>query len=213
MTIKTFVFNAIQENTYVVSNNNAECIIVDCGAFYPEETEALFQYIEENSLKPVMQILTHGHLDHIMGVKAVYDRYGLQPVLGVHDEKLYRGAAEQATSLFGFELGYEMPQIGRLVKDGDTIEFGDVTFKVLETPGHTPGSVFYLSEKENVAFSGDTLFRGCIGRTDLPGGSMFQIIQSLRMVTQLPDTIEVFPGHGQSTTIGDELASNMYLDR
>ena len=99
------------------------------------------------------------------------------------------------------------------MKDGSKVTFGNHTFSVIETPGHTRGSVFYYCEEEKVAFSGDTLFKGSIGRTDLPGGSMFQIIQSLRMITQLPDDVTVYSGHGEETTIGLELASNPYLDR
>ena len=213
MTIKTFKVNMIEENCYIVSDDTRECMIVDCGAYYPEEVTAIEQYIEENGLKPVAQVLTHGHLDHMFGVKAMYDKYGVKPILGVRDEQLYNGAKEQASGLFGITLKYDMPPLERLVKDGDTVTFGNTTFKVIETPGHTRGGVFYYSESDKVAFSGDTLFRGSIGRTDLPGGSMFQIIQSLRMITQYPDDVRVLPGHGQETTIGYELASNMYLDR
>lgn len=213
LTIKTFPVNMLEENCYVVSDESKECMIVDCGAFYPEEVEAICQYIDENGLKPVVQALTHAHFDHIFGVKAIYDRYGVKPVLCVRDEKLYTDARENVKGMLGVDMEMELAPLGRLVKDGDIVTMGNTDFRVIETPGHTPGCVFYYSEKEKTAFSGDTLFHGSIGRTDLPGGSMFQIIQSLRMMTQYPDDTRVLPGHGPETTIGYELAHNMYLDR
>ena len=213
LNIQAFKVNMIEENCYVVSDDSKECMIVDCGAYFPEDSKAIFDYIAENGLTPVLHVLTHAHLDHIFGVRAIYDKYGLQPVLHVNDESLYKGAAEQASGMFGIQLDYEMPPIERLVRDGNTVKFGTTEFRVIDTPGHTRGSVFYYCEAEKVAFSGDTLFRGSIGRTDLPGGSMFQIIQSLRMITQYPDDVTVYPGHGPKTDIGYELATNMYLDR
>lgn len=211
--IKTFQCNMLPVNCYIVSDETKECMVVDCGALYEEEQQAIDKYITDNGLKPVLSVLTHGHIDHTFGCKYLFDKYGLKPVLGRSDEKLYYAANEQAQGFFQMNLDYEMPAIERLVKDGDEVKFGNTSFKVIETPGHTQGCVFYYSEKENVAFSGDTLFRGSIGRVDLPGGSMFQITMSLRQITQLPDETQVFPGHGEETTIGYELATNMYLDR
>lgn len=103
--------------------------------------------------------------------------------------------------------------VGKFLAADDVICFGSHQFTLLETPGHTPGSVFVYCAEENVAFSGDTLFHYSIGRTDFPGGSMFMLIQSLRMVCQLPDETRIYPGHGEETTIGTELAGNPYLDR
>lgn len=211
--VEKFQVNMIQENCYIVSDDTRECVIVDCGAYYPEEQTAIEEYISQNGLKPVGQWLTHAHFDHVLGVKFLYDKYGIRPTLCVKDEELYKGLNEQGKQLFGLELEFDMPPIERLVRDGDHVRFGESEFKVIETPGHTKGCVFYYSENDAVAFSGDTLFRGSIGRTDLPGGSMFQIIQSLRMIEQLPDNTKVYPGHGPSTTIGYECETNMYLDR
>ena len=213
LTIKKFEVNPIQENCYIVSDETKECMIVDCGALYEAELQSIYNYILENKLKPVRCVLTHAHFDHVFGVKGICDRYGLQPVLCQKDEALYKDFLNQI-KLFGIEgLDCDLPAIGEYVKDGAKVTFGNHTFSVIETPGHTRGSVFYYCEEEKVAFSGDTLFKGSIGRTDLPGGSMFQIIQSLRMITQLPDNVTVYSGHGEETTIGMELASNPYLDR
>ena len=157
-------------------------------------------------------MLTHGHFDHVMGCRFIYDTYGLQPGLCERDAEMYNGAKTQAAD-FGLNFEGDMPALGRCVNDGDEVAFGSHTFKVIHTPGHSQGSVVYYSDQEAVAFTGDTLFKNSIGRTDLPGGSMFQIIQSLRMFTQLPDNTRVLPGHGPETTIGYELATNPYLDR
>jgi glyoxylase-like metal-dependent hydrolase (beta-lactamase superfamily II) len=129
------------------------------------------------------------------------------------DEKLMNKLSEQAQSVCGVTLDYDMPPVGKYLDDDDTITFGNHTFTILETPGHSPGSVFFYCENEHIAFSGDTLFKKSIGRTDLPGGSMFSMIQSLRMIAQLPDNTVILPGHGQQTTMGWELSNNPYMDR
>lgn len=211
--IQEFPCNMFQENTYVVSDETNECMIVDCGAYDQAEQQSVANYIIENGLKPTLLVQTHAHADHIFGVKFINDRYGLLPVMNKKDEELYKSFKMQTQSFIGITPDYDMPAIGQFVKDGDEVKFGSHTFRVIETPGHSRGSVFYYCENEKIAFSGDTLFRGSIGRTDLPGGSMFQIIQSLRMMTQYPDDVKVYPGHGPLTTIGYELASNPYLDR
>lgn len=213
ITIKTFVCNAFSENCYVVSDETNECMIVDCGALPGGEQMAIEAYILENNLKPVACVLTHAHLDHIFGVRFICDRYNLKPVLCEKDKKLYDDFQVQAKQMIGMDMDYTMPAEVKFVEENDVVYFGNHQFRVIETPGHSRGSVFYYCEEEKIMFSGDTLFCGSIGRTDLPGGSMFQIIQSLRMITQYPDDTKVYCGHGSSTTIGYELASNMYLDR
>lgn len=211
--IKRFEVNMLQENCYVVSDDTFDCMIVDCGAYFPEEIKAITNYISHMELNPVMHVLTHAHLDHLFGAHALYEEYGLKTTLCIKDEKMYADIPKQAEMLFGMHLDYDMPPVEKFVKDGDIIKFGDSAFKVIETPGHTPGSMLIYNKEEGLAFSGDTLFKGSIGRTDLPGGSMFQIIQSLRMITQYPDDTRILPGHGPETTIGYECETNMYLDR
>ncbi len=212
LNIKNIPCNMLATNCYIASDDNKECMIVDCGAHGPMEQEAIKQYIEENGLTPKVHVLTHGHFDHVMGCRFIYDTYGLQPVINERDAETYKNAKGLAAE-FGIMMDGDMPIIGRCVNDGDEVAFGSHTFKVIHTPGHSKGGVVYHCAEEDVAFTGDTLFRSSIGRTDLPGGSMFQIIQSLRMLMQLPDTTRVLPGHGPETTIGHELASNPYLDR
>ena len=115
--------------------------------------------------------------------------------------------------MFQIDVQENFPTIGRFFEENERIVFGTHTLQVIETPGHTQGGVCFYCEAEQVLFSGDTLFKGSIGRTDLDGGSMFQMIQSLRLLAQLPDTVKVFPGHGEATTMGLEVAGNPYMDR
>lgn len=203
----------IQENCYIVSDETRECIIIDCGAFYPEEREAVVSYIRNNRLSPRHLISTHGHIDHNFGNNTIYETFGLRPEAPEGDEALMGKLSEQAEAILGAKLDYTMPPVGKYLQADEVIRFGTHQFSIINTPGHTPGSVFFYCAAEKTAFSGDTLFRYSIGRTDLEGGSMFQMIQSLRIISQLPDETIVLPGHGEQTTIGDELAGNPYLDR
>lgn len=212
LNIKRFECNIISENCYVVSDETKECVIIDCGAHGVFEQEAIRKYISDEGFTPKLHLLTHGHFDHVMGSKFVYDTYSLSPTLCERDAEIYKDAKSLARD-FGITWEGDMPIIGHCLNDGDEVSFGNHTFKTFHTPGHSKGSVVFYCDEEKVAFTGDTLFRGSIGRTDLAGGSMFQIIQSLRMLTQLPDDTRVFPGHGPETTIGIELSSNPYLDR
>lgn len=211
--IQRFVCNMLQENCYVVSDETKECIIVDCGAYYPEEKAAIIQYIHDNELTPKHLLATHGHLDHNFGNKFILDEFGLQVEIHDNDKSLLKNAERWAEKFFQLTLDDEMPLPGRLLGADDVISFGNHQFMVIETPGHSAGGVFYYCESEDVCFSGDSLFKGSIGRTDLGGGSMFMLIQSLRMISQLPDTTKVYPGHGPETTIGQEVATNPFLDR
>ena len=213
LNIVRFVCNPIQENTYVMSDETNECVIVDCGAFFPEERKAIVDYIRSNHLVPKHLIATHGHIDHNFGNNTMFEEFGLQPEVHADEAQLMDTLPKQAESFCNITLDYEMPAVGRFLSANDKICFGSHTFTILETPGHTPGSVFYYCKEENVAFSGDTLFHNSVGRTDIPGGSMFLLIQSLRAISQLPDETQILPGHGDYTTMGKEQTSNPYLDR
>ncbi len=213
MKIESLVCNMLQENCYVVSDETKECVIIDCGAFYEEERRALVEYIRNNDLKPVHLLATHGHLDHNFGNDTIFKEFGLKPEIAQADEAWITNCKEQAMKLYGMTLEMEMPEVGHFLSDKEKIQFGNHTLEVMETPGHSPGSVVFYCKEENVLFTGDTLFQMTIGRTDLEGGSMMQIIQSLRIIAQLPDNTKVYPGHGYTTTIGYELSRNPYMDR
>ena len=197
--IKRFICNMLQENCYVASDETNECVIIDCGAMDEEEFSLIRDYIVSEELTPVHLLATHGH--------------GLKVEVHENDKSLMAKLAQQALQMTGIKLQDDFPSVGKYLHDNDKVSFGSHAFTVIETPGHSRGSVFFYDEEEHVAFSGDTLFQRSIGRTDFEGGSMFQMIQSLRMICQLPDTTRVYPGHGPETTIGAELASNPYLDR
>ena len=202
----------IKENCYVVSDSSKECVIIDCGAYYEEERRAIVDYILNDNLKPVHLLVTHGHLDHNFGNNTVFDEFGLKPEAGYGDRELIENLKGQAKDTFGVEVDYDFPPVGHYFDDEEVISFGNHQFSIIPTPGHTPGGVTFYCKEEKVAFTGDTLFKGSIGRTDL-GGSMFMIINRLRELAQLPDDTTILPGHGDSTTIGDELAHNPYMDR
>lgn len=213
LNIKTFTCNMLQENCYVVSDETKECVIIDCGAYFDKDRKAIVDYIRTEGLVPKHLVGTHAHIDHHLGINTIFEEYGLQPEIPLADKELMENLPQQAGALLGIILDYDMPDVGRWLNEGDTIAFGSHWLKVINTPGHTKGSVILYCEDEHVAFSGDTLFQGSIGRTDLPGGSMFDMLQTLRLISQLPDDTVVYPGHGSKTTIGYELAHNPYMDR
>lgn len=200
MEIKTFVCNMLEENCYVVSDETKECVIIDCGAFYGEERDAIVRYIDNNQLKPVHLLATHGHLDHNFGNNTILEHYGLKPEVAEGDRNMMNNYNQQAQKFYGMQLNFELPEAGSVITDNQDITFGNHKLKVIPTPGHSKGSVTFYCKEENVAFTGDTLFQQSIGRTDLHGGSMMQIIQSLRILAQLPDETVVKPGHGNDTT-------------
>ena len=211
--IKKFTINPLYENCYVVSDATLECVIIDCGTYTAEERKEIKDYIAEKKLKPTHLLQTHAHIDHYIGNGFIAKEYGLKPELHINEQPLVENMSVQSELIFGKSLTDELPPVGKYFTGKDVIEFGTHTFNIIETPGHSPGGVFFYCKDEKITFSGDTLFRGSIGRTDFMGGSMFQIIQSLRMICQLDDDVRVYPGHGESTTIGYECANNMYLDR
>ena len=211
-TIKRLMVNPLQENCYVVSDDSTECVIIDCGTFYQTERDALTNYIREAGLKPVHLLATHGHVDHNFGNADVWRDYGLMVEICAEDQQLVEHLAEQAESILGIHMEIEQPATGRLLKDGDTISFGSHTLQVLQTPGHSHGSCLFYCQQEAVVFTGDTLFRMSIGRTDFAEGSWAEMERSLHdVVARLPQETTVLPGHGPQSTIADELMYNPYL--
>ena len=208
--IKSFEFSPIAENTYLIYNEFNDCIILDPGCYFDEEKETLAAFITDAGLKPVMLINTHCHLDHVFGNKAMAEKYGLTLQLHENEKALLDFAPASG-------LMYNLPfdnYTGEYIflKEGDIIGLGEDELKVLLTPGHSPGSLSFYSEKDKFVISGDALFQGSVGRSDLPGGDHEQLIKSIKEnLLVLPDDTKVYSGHGPVTTVGEERVLNPFL--
>ncbi|MFL5772922.1 MAG: MBL fold metallo-hydrolase [Flavisolibacter sp.] len=210
LTVQTFTFNPVQENTYVVYNEKCDCCIIDPGCYFASEEQELKDFIEQNGLKPVLLLNTHCHLDHIFGNRFIQKTYGLK----LHISKQEKSVLDNGPA--AGEL-WQMPfdnYDGELtfISEGEQITIGDEVFEIFFTPGHSPGSLTFYSRSHRFIISGDVLFQGSIGRTDLPGGNFKQLEESIKTkLYTLPEDVVVYPGHGDSTTIGDEMKTNPFV--
>ena len=212
MQVHSFTFNPFSENTYVVSSDANEAIIIDPGMYYAEENAQLFDYLNQHNLKPVQLILTHAHLDHVFGVNWVSKTYGLVPVLHQADQFLYDKATMMAAN-YGLKME-ELVRNENGLELASKITLGNEELTVLFAPGHSPGSVCLYSENSGFVIAGDVLFQGSIGRTDLPGGDFDTLINSIKTkLFTLPDDTTVYSGHGAITTVGQEKVSNPFLQQ
>ncbi len=210
LSVKRFIFNPIQENTYVVYNGKDACAIIDPGCYFPEEKQSLAHWLKEAGIHPNVLLNTHCHLDHVFGNKWAAEHYDLE---------LQIGEKELWTLQFAPESGarWSMPfenYSGNILflKEGDEIVLGEDTLEVLFTPGHSIGHVVFYNRKQGFVIGGDVLFRMGIGRTDLPGGDSELLMKSIReKLMTLPDDVIVYPGHGDPTTIGFEKENNPFL--
>jgi hydroxyacylglutathione hydrolase len=207
--IQSFVFNAFQENTYVISDETNECVIVDPGCYDDQEKKELSDYISEHHLKVRMLLNTHCHIDHVLGNDFVKQKYSTK--LYLHQtEEFVLNAQKILAPHYGFNLYHEAKPDGYLA-EGDVIGFGLQKFSVLFVPGHSPGHIAFYNEKEKVVLAGDVLFLNSVGRTDLPGGNHNTLISSIhKKLFTLPDDVTVYPGHGDETTIGVEKRTNPF---
>lgn len=211
MTIKCFEFNMFPVNTYVLSDETNEAVIIDAGCYREEERDILQRYIEGNGLTVSHLLNTHLHPDHIFGNAFVCGKYGVTPEASADDEFLLPMTKDYCR-MFGITMKEDVPALGKRLADGDDVRFGNTVLKVIQVPGHSPGSLVYYSEKDCCMFCGDVLFRGSIGRTDLGGGSYRQLVESIsRRLFVLPGQTRVYPGHGEPTTIGNEKANNPFF--
>jgi hydroxyacylglutathione hydrolase len=210
LTVKSFEFSPIQENTYLLYNEFNECIIIDPGCYFDAEKEELVAFIENKKLVPKMLMNTHCHLDHVFGNKFIAEKYNL--TLQMHEnEKPVLAFATTSGLMYNLPFdNYEGAFI--YLHEGETIKLGNDELKILLTPGHSPGSIGFYSEKDGFVISGDVLFRNSVGRSDLPGGNHEELIKSIKeKLMPLPDETTVYSGHGQPTTIGFEKRNNQYL--
>lgn len=211
MQIKTFVFNPIQENTYVVWDDTKECIIVDAGNTSPQEDKALAEFIAEQGLTPVLAVNTHCHFDHLLGVEYLRSTYGVKFAASSADRDVML-SSQGHCAMFGITPMGLPTDVDIDLATTAELHFGTTTLRVIPTPGHTPGGVSLLDEASKSLFTGDTLFRECIGRTDLPGGDYPTLIKSiLGAILPLGDEVTIYPGHAEKSTIGHESLYNPFV--
>jgi hydroxyacylglutathione hydrolase len=207
--VHSFVFNPFQENTYVLYDETKECVIIDPGCFDPEEKSELAGFIEEQKLKVQILLNTHCHVDHVLGNYFVKEKYKVKLLIHKNDEPVLKAVTAYAPSYGLFQ--YDETEPDAFMEEGDIIRFGNQKLEVLFTPGHAPGHVVFYNEKEKILIGGDVLFYNSIGRTDLPGGSHDDLINSIHTkLFALPDNVKVYPGHGPETTIGFEKRTNPF---
>jgi glyoxylase-like metal-dependent hydrolase (beta-lactamase superfamily II) len=212
MEIKAFTFNPFQENTFVLfDETGGECAIVDPGCNSDRENSIIADYIDSRELKPKYILLTHAHIDHILGLSFMIEKYGLIPFVHPEDDFLIDSATAVA-QMYGLNYRPPVNSETQALEDNMILKLGNCEIKVLHCPGHSPGGVCFYCEKDGFVISGDVLFHSSIGRTDLPGGQYDQLIESIqKKLMVLADETVVYPGHMEFTTIGYERYNNPFL--
>ncbi|SEB21263.1 MBL fold metallo-hydrolase [Pedobacter hartonius] len=210
ITIQQFTFNPYQENTYVLYDVTGECVIIDPGMYDASEQNTLVRWIKESGLKPVLLLNTHCHIDHVLGNKFVFDNWGLKP-------RFHKGELPVLYAIPGYApqmgLHYELsPEPEVFLEETGTVVFGNSELELIFAPGHSPAHLCFYAREDNFLIGGDVLFYSSIGRTDLPYGNHQQLLNSIReKLFVLPDSVEVYPGHGSITNIGYEKQNNPFL--
>jgi len=209
MQIKTLILGLYENNSYILRENQTskDCIIIDTAL----NATGILDYLKDNELNPVAIVLTHGHIDHIFGLRSLRESY---PKIEVYIHKLdahmLTDGQANLSSLSGTLFKTQAAE--HIFDEPDILKLAGIELQVFHTPGHTPGGVCFYNKQANVLFSGDTLFADCVGRTDFPNGSMQQLIENIqKKLMTLPDETDVLPGHGPKTTIGQEKKHNQYL--
>lgn len=207
--IESFTFNAFQENTFVVSDQTNECIIIDPGCYEKSEGDALIEYIKDEALNVTAIINTHCHIDHVLGNYRMKEVFKTKLWINRIEEPYLRAVKTYAPN-YGFNLYQESSPDG-FIDEKEFVTVGTHELEVLFVPGHSPGHIALYDEQEKIILAGDVLFRNSIGRTDLPGGDHDTLIHSIQhKLFQLPDDVTVYCGHGPETTIGYEKKTNPY---
>ena len=209
-TVQLFTNNPFQENTYIVYDESGECAIIDPGMETAREQNVVVNFIRDNNLKPVMLLNTHCHIDHILGNKFIFDQYGLKPQFNIGELPVLEAGVAYAQET---GLRYEAsPLPDEYLPETGTVSFGNTELMLLFAPGHSPAHLCFYDKKDNILIGGDVLFKGTIGRTDLPGGDFDQLIKNIdEKLFTLPNHCIVYPGHGPHTTIGFEKQNNPFF--
>lgn len=211
MNIKKFTFNPFQENTFLVWDDKGIGAIIDPGCYTADEEKMVSHFIEKEGIQLQRLLNTHAHLDHIFGNHFIHQKYDLLPEMHKMDEPLLE-MADRSAQMYGIPGYKKSPAPKRWIEEGEIIEIGGMKFKTIFGPGHAPGHIAFYNEKEAVIFSGDILFQGSFGRTDLPGGDFNTLKNSIiKNMFTLPEETKVFSGHGPETSIGAEKKNNPIL--
>lgn len=207
--IRSFVFNAFQENTYVLYDETKQCVVIDPGCFDGHERSALADFINDEGLEVVLLLNTHCHVDHVLGNYFVKEKYRTKLLIHAADSATLKAVQVYAP---GYGLhGYQSTEPDGFLEEGDIVKFGTQSLRVLFVPGHAPGHIAFYNAESKVIIAGDVLFYNSIGRTDLPGGNFNTLIDSIHnKLFTLPDDVTVYPGHGPETTIGFEKRTNPF---
>lgn len=210
MKVSIFTFNDFYENTYVLYDDTGDCVIIDPGCSSFQEKQELRHFINDHQLTPRHLLNTHCHIDHILGNRFVSETWNL-PLSSHRGEIPVLASGLTVSQMYG--ISYELsPDITVFYDEGDIIRFGTTELNILFTPGHSPASISFYEKSSQVLIAGDVLFKESIGRTDLPGGDFDTLIRSIRSrFFILPDSVNVYPGHGPHTTIGYEKTHNPFL--
>ena len=210
ITIQSFCFSAFQENTYVLYNELKEAIIIDPGCYTRIEEKILSEFIRKENLKPTLLLNTHCHLDHVFGNNYVSETYGLTAHIHPNEQIVLDRLPEAAAKWGAPTEAYKGPI--QYIQEGEIIPLGNDAFKVLLTPGHSPGSVCFYHVEQDFMIGGDLIFKDGVGRTDLPGANPQDLIKSIReQIFPLPDSLTIYSGHGPVTTWGREKEHNPYI--
>jgi hydroxyacylglutathione hydrolase len=208
--VQSFVNNPYLENTYILYDESGQCAIIDPGMETAAEQNTVVNFITENKLTPVLLLNTHCHIDHVLGNKFIFDQYGLKPQFNIGELPLLEAVIAYAPAM---GIRYEPSPIpDTYLPETGNVLFGNTELALIFAPGHSPAHLCFYAKKANILIGGDVLFRNSIGRTDLPGGSLMQLINNIEQkLFTLPDDCVVYPGHGTETTIGFEKQTNPFL--
>ena len=210
---KLFTLNPVEENCYILwDDNSMEGAIIDCGSWNERENNIISDFIQTKGIKLKYSWQTHMHFDHCMGLGFISKIYGITPMCHKSDLPVYQSAPEMVQRWFRMDISESMVDVEPTISESSTLSLGNIGIQVLHTPGHTQGGVCYYVPEARVVFTGDTLFNGSIGRTDLPGGNYEQEISSIEnKLFTLPEDTKVMPGHGPESTISNEISFNPYF--
>lgn len=212
MLTKAFLFNPVGENTYLIwDEKTKEAAIIDAGMSNNRENAAVSEFITKENLQLKYALQTHMHFDHVWGLSYIKETYNLRPLCHAADEIIYSQAPEM-TGMFRLSMNWNLPAIGRYIEEGEIIQLGKTSIQVLHTPGHTPGGLSFYIESDHIIFTGDTLFQGSVGRTDLPGGNLEEEINSIKTkILTLPSDTIIYSGHGPKSSVEWEKKHNPFL--